>query len=97
MITTVPDSQGRVIAWIEWRQVAQSGFDKIRGEYVWVNDLWVHPDHRHSGIISQIIDTILWKAPHAKFGYFKRKKYNDRIRIWTRENFMKLAKQLECV
>lgn len=95
MITTVPDSQGRVIAWIEWRQVAQSGFDKIRGEYVWVNDLWVHPDHRNQGLISQMIDKILYKAPDAQYGYFTRKKYGNRMRIWKREQFMKLCKQLE--
>lgn len=97
MVTVIPDEQGRIIAYCEWRQVAKSGMDKFRGEYVWVNDLWVHPKHRNKGLIAQIIDTVLYKAPDAQFGYFKRAKYNGRVRMWKRENFMKLAKQLEMV
>lgn len=95
MITKIPDEYGRIIAYIEWRQVAQSGIDKFHGEYIWINDLWVHPDYRHKGLIKQMIDTILYKAPDALFCYFKRSKYNGRIRLWKREAFERLVKQME--
>ena len=95
MITKIPDEQGRIIAYIEFRQVAKSGIDKLQGEYIWINDLWVHPDYRNQGLIVQMIDTILYKAPDALFGYFKRSKYNGRIHIWKRKSFERLVKQME--
>ena len=95
MVIKVPDEDGKIIAYCEFRQVAQSGFDKLGGEYIWINDLWVHPDYRNKGLIKQMIDTILYKAPDALYCYFKRSKYNGRMRLWKRENFERLVKQLE--
>lgn len=97
MITKVPDEHGRIIAYIEWRQVAKSGFDKFGGEYIWVNDLWVHPDYRYKGLIKQMLDKILFKAPDAQFGYFTRSKYNKRMRVWKRANVERILKQMEIV
>lgn len=95
MITKLPDEHGRLIAYIEWRQVAKSGIDKLYGEYIWINDLWVHEDYRNKGLIKQMIDTILYKAPDAQFGYFTRSKYNKRMRLWKRLSFERLVKQME--
>lgn len=95
MITKIQDEQGKIVGYCEWRQVAKSGIDKFQGEYIWINDLWVHPDYRNKGLINQMIDTILYKAPDALFCYFKRTKYNKRMRLWKRENFERLVKQME--
>lgn len=82
----------------EWRQVGQSGFDKFQGEYIWINDLWVHPEYDGSTCIRQIIEDILSKALDAKFCYFTRQKYNGRMsRLWKRENFEMLIKQMSGV
>lgn len=98
MITIVPDIDGKVVAYIEWRQVAKSGFDKLGGEYIWVNDLWVHEDYRNQGLIQQMIDRILCIAPEAEFCYFTRRKYNNRMsKLWKRKNFEMLVKKMEMV
>lgn len=79
MISVSKDDSGKVIAYVEWRQVGQSGFDKLKGEYVWLQNLWIHPDHRGKGILQELITDVLTKAPDAQFGYFTREKYGHRM------------------
>jgi len=79
MISTSKDNEGRVIAYVEWRQVGQSGFDKLGGEYVWLQNLWIHEDYRGKKILQYLIADVLDKAPEAKYGYFTREKYGDRM------------------
>ena len=92
MISVSKDDEGRVIGYIEWRQVGQSGFDKFRGEYVWVNDFWIHEDYRNGYVFIQLVNSILFKAQDAKWCYFRRGKYHGRVsKLYTREHFMKLS------
>jgi hypothetical protein len=92
MISVSKDEDGKVIALIEWRQVAQSGFDKLRGEYVFINDLWIHPKFRHDmNIMRHLGLDIMEKSVGANYCYFTRKKYGGRMsKIYTREHFEKL-------
>lgn len=87
MITSLKDDSGRIIAFCEWRLVGQSGYDKEEGEYVWINDCWVHEDYRRTNKFNRIIDEILRAAPTAKWGYFVRGKYGFRKKIFSREQF----------
>ena len=87
MVTTLKDEEGRVIALAEWRLVGKSGFDKVAGEYVWVNDLWVHKEFEKMNRINRIIDEIMRLVPEAKYCYFKRGKYHDRLKMFTREQW----------
>ncbi len=94
MISVSSDDSGRVIAYIEWRQVGQSGFDKFRGEYIWINEFWIHEEYRRGKIFSKLVNAILFKAPHAKWCYFKREKYLGRMsKLYTREHFMKMSEK----
>ena len=79
MISSCKDDSGKVIAYVEWRQVGQSGFDKLGGEYVWLQNLWIHPDFRGKGLLQEMIADILTKAPDAQYGYFTREKYGHRM------------------
>jgi hypothetical protein len=87
MITTLKDDIGRIIAYCEWRLVGQSGYDKEDGEYVWINDIWVHQDFERTKRINRIIDEIMRIAPSAKWGYFVRGKYGFRKKMFSREQF----------
>ena len=94
MITKLQDSNGFVIGLIEWRQVAQSGFDKLYGEYIFVNDLWVHEKYEKKHMIEEMIAMILLKAPEAKFCYFIREKYRGRVsRLWPRSSFERITQR----
>ena len=92
MMTTLKNDEGYIISYIEWRQVGQSGFDKLYGEYIFVNDLWVHPEYRHHHMIEEMISRILMNAPEAQYCYFIRRKYNDRMsKLWKRASFENLV------
>ena len=92
MISTFKDDDGRVVGYLEWRQVGQSGYDKFRGEYIWVNDLWIHPTYKnHWAIYRQMMNEVLFKAMDAKWLYFKREKYLGRVsKLYSREQLMNL-------
>jgi len=89
LITKLKDDDGKIIAYCEWRLVGKSGFDKVNGEYVWVEDLWVHPMFERTNRINRIIDEIMRLVPSAKYCYFQRKKYNDKLRIVSRETWQR--------
>jgi GNAT superfamily N-acetyltransferase len=79
LISTSKDEGGKIVGIVEWRQVGQSGFDKYKGEYVWLQNLWIHPDYRGKNILQELIADVLKKAPDAKYGYFTREKYGERM------------------
>ena len=94
MVNVAKDEQGKVIGWIEWRQVGQSGFDKHHGEYVWIGDLWIHQDYRNGDTMNKLIRQVLIRSGDSKYCYFTRQKYNGRLsKTYTREQFMKLIEK----
>ena len=94
MVSISKDIDGRVIGWIEWRHVGQSGFDKLNGEFIWINDFWIHEEYRRGYIFRDLVNSILFKAPTALWCYFLREKYNGRkSKLYTREDFMKLSEK----
>lgn len=87
MITTLKDGDGKVIAYCEWRLVGPSGYEVPNGEYVWINDCWVHWSFRMKNKIKRIIDEVMRAVPMAKYCYFQRKNVDEKIHIWTRDQF----------
>lgn len=93
MVSVSKDPEGRVIGWIEWRQVGQSGFDKWLGEYVWINDFWIHSQYRGTGIVfKELVEKVLISAKGSKWAYFTRSKYHGRkSKLYTRQDFETLV------
>jgi len=93
LISTSKNNDGLVIAYCEWRNVGQSGFDKLHGEYVYIADIWIHDSHHNDwSIYREFMNEIFQKALHAKFMYFQRRKYQGRMsRVYTKERIMKLV------
>jgi hypothetical protein len=87
LLTSLKDNDGRIIAYCEWRLVGPSGQEVPSGEYVWVNDCWVHKEFRMTGRIERIIDEILRSVPQARYCYFQRKNVSEKVHIYTREQF----------
>jgi len=84
MLTNLKDNDGRIIAFTEWRLVGQSGFDKQDGEYIWVEEIWVHQNYRGKHLINRMIDEIMRISPSAKYCYFNRLKRNSNLRMYSR-------------
>lgn len=87
MITTLKDDGGKIVAYCEWRLVGRSGLEVPSGEYLWINDCWVHNDYRQKYRINRIIDEVMRACPQARYGYFQRKNVSDKVHIWTRSQF----------
>jgi len=83
MITSLKDGKGRIIAYCEWRLVGPSGYEMENGQYVWVNDCWVHSSYRYDHRINHLIDEVMQIVPSAKYCYFQRKNKNGKLRIFT--------------
>lgn len=84
MVTVLKDDDGKVISYCEWRLVGKSGFDKPDGKFVWINDVWVHETFRHKNRLGRLIDEVMRFVPSATHCYFSRKKYNSRIKMYSR-------------
>ena len=92
MISVSKDTQGRVIAYMESRNVGQSGFDKLNGEYIFIADLWIHDSHKNDwSVYRELMQDVFRKMWSAKQVYFVRKKYKDRVsNLYSKERIMKL-------
>ena len=95
MVTSLKDEDGKIVCYCEWRLVGKSGFDKVNGEYIWVNDLWVHPKYERTSRINRIIDEVMRMVPSATHCYFKREKYNGRIKMFSREFWQRRRQSYE--
>ena len=84
MLTKYHDDDGRIIAYAEWLRVGQSGYTQDNGDYIWVQDMWVHEEYRFQHKVADIIDSVMSKIPEAKYCYFNRDKNGEsRLRIYT--------------
>ena len=84
MLTKYHDEDGRIIAYCEWLRVGASGYTQDNGDYIWVQDLWVHESFRFQHRVSDFIDEVMKKVPDAKYCYFNREKLGEnRLRIYT--------------
>lgn len=87
MITSLKDNDGKIIAYVEWRVVGPSGYDVDQGEYVWVNDCWVHERYRGTHKISRMIDEVMNAVPLAQYCYFQRKDVSDKVHLYSRRQW----------
>jgi hypothetical protein len=96
MIFKITDDDDRIIAYTECWQVGPSGLPKYMGEYLWIQDIWVHPKYEHQGYIVRMIDDILKAGSELEYCYWTREKYNGRkSKTYTRQQFLKLVKRTE--
>lgn len=79
MIVTKKDKQGKIIAYAEYLVVDSFGHQCGWGQYVWVNDAWVHKDYKNSNILKEFVKKEHAKLPWVKYIYWHRGKYSDRM------------------
>ncbi|MDD5347855.1 MAG: hypothetical protein PHT59_04500 [Candidatus Omnitrophica bacterium] len=92
MVLVKKDAEGRIIAFAEIRMVDAAGADDKRGEYVWVNNVWVHEDYRQRGTFNRILKGFINKGaqdyPWAKYIYWQRDAHNN-ICLYDREKILR--------
>ena len=55
MIATLKTDDGYIYGYIEWYNLDVLCNIKDKGEYCWVQDLWIHNDFRGNGSLKELI------------------------------------------
>ena len=97
MLTVVKGYDDEILGCCEWRIVDQEGHPAIDGKYIWISELEVSRRYRHKNIIKKIILDIEKKAKETEYVYFQRRKYEKRIRLYKREEFVDFARRRKCL
>ena len=92
MLEIIKDKDENIQAVFHWLKVNEDGTLNKFGHYIYVGHLEISKSARNNGIIRKIIGQVLKKAPFMEFGYFKRSKYQKRMRIYPRHRWQKLLK-----
>ena len=94
MVDTVKDKAGRIVAFCEWSLRDKLGLEDSKGEYIFFNDMWVHPDFRHRNVFNFWRKIIEPKVPTVRFIYWIRNKYKKdgkaRLSKYTEKQVLKL-------
>ncbi len=81
---------GEIVACCEWYLVSWDGSWNDKGEVVWVEELQVSKSAQNKGLIKEFIKMIYKQVPWVKAGYFKRTKYNERVKLYTVKQWLRL-------
>lgn len=95
MLEIIKDNNNNIKAVCEWSLVDCNGHFDTKGEYIWINNIFINPEERGNGMIKRFTKKITDKVPWFRYGYFKRSKYNERHRIYDRNQWLRLINKEE--
>jgi hypothetical protein len=98
MIYKKLDNNGKVNAYVIYHQLERSGAFSSSGEYIYVEDVWLHEEMRKSNMVRILYEWLndeLHKMPDVKYLYWVRYKYGDRMSLYeiVRDKRIKLIKK----
>ena len=73
MIDTIKNSDGYIVSYIEWEIVDSNGKFKTGGEYVYIQNIWIHENFKNVGLIGKMSEKI-YEHPYshkAKWVYWQ--------------------------
>lgn len=87
MINTIKNDEGYVKGYIEWSVVDKDGKCQRDGKYIYINNLWIHPDHRFSGLTGILSQQIYEHdySKQAKYIYWQIVRDVDGVKIIDEE------------
>ena len=77
MVSTIENSHGLLIGYIEWNMLDDRGQFSRNAEYIYIASCWIHEKYRHLGVLSKLTG-IIYKHP---FSQKSDKVYWDFVRI----------------
>ncbi len=93
MIVTLKNSEGYIKAFMNWNIVDQDGKVDDKGNYLFVYEAWVHPDHRNTLCLKEMIARVFEDSiKHYKyeFVYYQSRKRGGMVRgPFLATNFLK--------
>ena len=93
MLTCLYDNSGNIIVACEWRKVNEHCQFDANGKYIWVHTVEISKQYQNNGILYKLIKQILNEMPEAKYCWFRREKYQGRMRGYPRKLWERLVKE----
>ncbi len=88
MLEIIKDEQGNIKGVIEYYIVDKDGHMDDKGSYAWVVECEIAPQYRGNGCLRKLMTKIAIRYPQLKFGYYKRNKYNDRLKMYSKNRLL---------
>ena len=91
MINVLKNEQGLIYAYIEWSVLDESFHYAEDGRYVYIWDLWIHPDFTRLENFRKLIELIAddRRSWASEIVYWKRGKYDERRRVYSKNQFIR--------
>jgi len=87
MIITKKDNTGKVVAYADFRLMSETGTEEPQGIYAWIDEVWIHESLRTRNVFNAILEDFIYtyskQYPCAKFIYWQRGKYKDRMSLYV--------------
>lgn len=93
MLEIIRDDYGNILAAAEWRKVNEHGQNDKNGKYIWIHEVEISKPYRDRGMLKELIRSISNKFPEFEAAYFRRDKYNGRVRIYPKRLWLSLIKE----
>jgi len=92
LLEYILDDKGNLQAVVNF--IVQDNLGRIKddGEFVYIEDLYINPKLRRGNFIKKLTRKVMLRVPWAKYGWYKRRKYDLRNKLYTREQWLRIAK-----
>ena len=93
MVTTIDNKDGYIAGFCEWYVLNEHGQFQENGDYIYIHEMWVHPDKRKNKALKHLIQKID-KDPlgyKARWVYWHREKYHRLTKPFPRERLAKIG------
>lgn len=93
MLEILRTDEGIIKAVAEYYVVNSDGSMNDKGLYAWICEVEINPQYRNNGCLKEFLRLGIKRYPQLKFIYFKRLKYNGRIKLYSIEKWLSLIKE----
>jgi len=90
----IKDDKGTLLGVLDfWVVDGVSGKLDDNGNCIFINEIYIDPGSRNMDMIPKFIDSVTKRVPQAMWGYFRRAKYNNRIRCYPKYKWLKVLRR----
>jgi len=95
MITVLKNRKEYVYGLIEWYLVDVKGQLDDVGKYMYINELWIHPDKRRKTTLKHLIQKLNFdpNSYTAKFVYWRNRKFKRLTPSYPRDRLAKIGEK----
>jgi len=93
MLAVLKNTEGLIYAYCEYEVLNGQGQFEDDGEYLYIQDVWVHPSERFWGHLQELIQEVD-KDKFTKAStkvYWCRHKYKERVKIFPKSRLIKFG------